>query len=141
MTWTPSPADEVPNPAGINSLRKMFGFNLSSKGAASNKKKSTQSKGEQTGQQGQEQELQQQELKEEHAEEGEERAEAESSGLSVERQGDLLPAARVQASGSETLCGAAACVRSLCVCWVGLAEEEVLCATPTHTQASVCWVC
>ena len=103
MTWTPSPADEVPNPAGINSLRKMFGFNLSSKGAASNKKKSTQSKGEQTGQQGQEQELQQQEFKEEHAEEGEERAEAESSGLSVERQGDLLPAARAQVSGSETL--------------------------------------
>lgn len=29
MTWTPSPADEVPNPAGIYSLRKLFGFNLS----------------------------------------------------------------------------------------------------------------
>lgn len=29
IAWTPSPADEVPNPAGINSLRKLFGFNLS----------------------------------------------------------------------------------------------------------------
>lgn len=137
MTWTPSPADEVPNPAGINSLRKMFGFNLSSKGAASNKKKSTQSKGEQTGQQGQEQELQQQEFKEEHAEEGEERAEAESSGLSVERQGDMLPA--------ELVCkcrGARRYVVLLpacdpCAC-VGLGWQRRRFVRHAHPHAGVC---
>lgn len=137
MTWTPSPADEVPNPAGINSLRKMFGFNLS-KGAAANKssnnKRSTQSKGEETSQQqSQEQELQQQELKEDHAGEGQERAEAESSGLSAEGQGDCCPRTRGYVVLSELIAhepaAAAVCFRRVFAC---------------HTQQAgvyLCWVC
>lgn len=91
MTWTPSPADEMPDAAGIDSLRKLFGFNLS-KNARS--KRGMQSKGEETGQQSeQEHELQQQELKEERSEDGQDEIDPEGSELSVERQGDcLLPA-------------------------------------------------
>lgn len=86
MTWTPSPADDVPNPAGINSLRKMLGFDLSK-----SVKSKRQSKGEETSQQSHEQQLQQQELKEEHAEEGQEEVEIGALELSAEVPGDCCP--------------------------------------------------
>lgn len=98
MTWTPSPADEVPNPAGIDSLRKLFGLNLSKNA----KSKSRQSKGEGTSQRSQEQ--QQQEVKEEREEEGEQEVELDTLDLSAEAPGDVARATAILCrSGSNPL--------------------------------------
>lgn len=132
MTWTPSPADEVPNPAGISSLRKLFGFSLSRNARSKGGGKGTQSKGEETGQQSQqEQELQEQELKEE----GEERADPEDSDLSADIPGDFFKRARQQclpqALGSYRPC----CVRETDVCWGVSRGRSFVSFCHTHTTS------